>query len=59
MSETGLGKPEAETLMTEAEFDLRVAIVMHRSSADREHALDSLEKHQFVIESAVKSLSGR
>lgn len=59
MSETGLGKPEAEALMTEAEFDLRVAIVMYRSLADRERALDSLEKHQFVIESAVKSLGGR
>jgi N-acetylmuramic acid 6-phosphate etherase len=56
MAETDLDKAAAQTLMTEANDDLRVAIVMYKTKADFETAHKSLVENDFVIEKAVESI---
>ncbi len=56
MSETNLNQTDAQTLMNEANHDLRVAIVMQKGNVSREMAENSLAKNSFVVDSAIKSL---
>ena len=56
MSETNLNETDAQTLMNEANHDLRVAIVMQKGNVSREMAENSLAKNSFVVDSAIKSL---
>jgi len=55
-AETSLDEKSAQILMNEANGDLRVAIVMHKSQADFETAQNSLSENNFVVEKAVASL---
>jgi N-acetylmuramic acid 6-phosphate etherase len=56
MAETGLDEPAAQHLMDEANFDLRVAIVMQSAGVSREKAEKALTENNFVIETAVENL---
>jgi len=56
MSETGLDETSANNLLTEANYDLRVAIVMNKASVSREIAETVLTENNFVIENALSSL---
>lgn len=53
-AETDLNAAEAEKLINQANGDLRVAIVMHKSGAARELAETALQQNQNVIEKAVE-----
>ena len=53
-AETGLGFVEAQKLMLEANGDLRVAIVMNKSSVDREKALSVLEEMDFQLARSIE-----
>jgi N-acetylmuramic acid 6-phosphate etherase len=55
MSETGLDESAAQNLLNEANFDLRVALVMQKAAVSREAAEKALSENNFVIESAVNS----
>ncbi len=57
MSETDLDEAAARNLLTEANDDLRVAIVMHKASVNCQSAEKSLAENDFVIEKAVGQLS--
>jgi N-acetylmuramic acid 6-phosphate etherase len=59
MSETGLDENSARKLMTEAGEDLRIAIVMQSTGADREAAETALTENNFVIESALERLRSK
>lgn len=52
--ETGLDAAAAENLMNSAGGDLRAAIVMHKSGAEREAAERALRETNYVIEKAVE-----
>jgi len=54
MAETGLEEPAAQNLMNEAGDDLRVAIVMQKTSVSREAAENALAENDFVIEKAIE-----
>ena len=56
MAETSLAEEEAQTLMNEANDDLRAAIVMFRADVSNEKALGALTENDFVVEKAVESL---
>jgi N-acetylmuramic acid 6-phosphate etherase len=56
MAETNLDETAARELLNEANDDLRVAIVMQKSSVSSEKAAKALSENNFVIETAVKSL---
>ncbi|HEY8560033.1 MAG TPA: N-acetylmuramic acid 6-phosphate etherase [Pyrinomonadaceae bacterium] len=56
MAETGLDEPAAQDLLSEANYDLRVAIVMRKAGVSREAAEEALNKNNFVIETAVQNL---
>ena len=53
MSETNLNESAASDLMEAANYDLRVAIVMHKASVNRQTAEKSLADNNFVIEKAI------
>jgi N-acetylmuramic acid 6-phosphate etherase len=57
MTETDLDETAAQELLNNANFDLRVAIVMNKAEVSREAAENALKKSDFVIESAIKSLA--
>jgi N-acetylmuramic acid 6-phosphate etherase len=57
MSETGLDETSAQNLLTEANYDLRAAIVMHKAGVSRETAETALAENNFVIEKAIQILS--
>lgn len=57
MSETDLDKASAQTLMSQANEDLRVAIVMHKANASRKTAESALTENDFVIEKATEILA--
>src|SRR5262249_55877076 len=57
MLETDLDEAAANELMTKADGDLRVAIVMHRIGADANEAQTALTENSFVIERAIATLS--
>ena len=56
MSETGLDETSAQNLLNEANYDLRVAIVMQKANVPRDAAENALAENSFVIENALKSL---
>jgi len=56
MAETNLNEAAAQTLLTEASDDLRVAIVMHKTQTNFATARKSLAENNFVIEKAVESI---
>jgi N-acetylmuramic acid 6-phosphate etherase len=56
MAETGLERSEASTVLEEADYDLRVALVMHRAGVERNRAAHALEKSSFVVDEAVEML---
>jgi N-acetylmuramic acid 6-phosphate etherase len=56
MSETGLDENSAKKLLTESNYDLRAAIVMHKAGVSREIAETVLTENDFVIEKALNSL---
>jgi N-acetylmuramic acid 6-phosphate etherase len=56
-SETGLDETAAKDLITQANEDLRVAIVMFRAKVDAETAKNALNENDFVVEKAVNFLS--
>ena len=56
MSETGIQENEATTLMDRADGDLRVALVMGRTGSPATIARHSLEKTEFVVDSAISLL---
>ncbi len=56
MAETALAESEAQTLLDEANGDLRVAIVMQKAEVSREVAEESLIENQQIIEKAIASL---
>lgn len=58
MSETDLDESAAADLMTAANNDLRVAIVMHKADVSREKAEKELSENQNVIEKTIAKLSG-
>ena len=57
MSETNLDETTASDLMTEANDDLRVAIVMHKGDVNRQTAEKSLAENEFVIEKAIERIN--
>lgn len=54
MSETGLDEVSAQNLLTEANYDLRTAIVMNKANVSRETAEQALAANDFVIEKAIE-----
>jgi len=58
ISETNLDETAAREVMSRAEGDLRVAIVMARTGADTDVVKAGLTENNFVIERAVAALSG-
>ncbi len=54
MAETDLDEPSAQNLLTEANNDLRLAIVMKKANVSREIAEKALNENNFVIEKAVE-----
>lgn len=56
MAETLLEEEKARKLMTEANDDLRAAIVMFRADVTREKAMTALSENNFVVEKAIESL---
>ncbi len=57
MSETNLDEATAQNLLNEANDDLRVSIVMHKATVNRETAENSLAENEFVIEKAIEQIS--
>lgn len=58
-AETELDAETAQTLMNQANGDLRVAIVMHKAKVPREQAENALHETQNVIEKAVEFANRR
>jgi len=56
MAETDLDETSAQNLLTEANHDLRVAIVMQKANVSCEVAENALRKNDFVIELAIQNL---
>ena len=57
MSETDLDEISGSDLLTGANNDLRVAIVMHKANVSRATAENSLAKNEFVIEKAIEQIN--
>ena len=57
MAETGLDEDHAAELLSEASGDLRVALVMHRSSVSQAAAEQALKENAFVVDDAVERLT--
>lgn len=56
MAETGLEESAAAVILGDADFDLRVALVMHGASVGRGEAEEALRKSAFVVDDAVEDL---
>jgi N-acetylmuramic acid 6-phosphate etherase len=56
MAETDLDENSAQNLMSEAQHDLRTAIVMNKTGANFETAQKSLMENDFVIEKAIAEI---
>jgi N-acetylmuramic acid 6-phosphate etherase len=56
MAETGLKEHEALRILKEADYDLRVALVMNRAGVGRDKAEGALERSAFVVDDAVETL---
>ncbi len=59
MTETGLDESTAKEIMSKANDDLRVAIVMFKANTDVETASKVLVENDFVIENAVQILTDK
>lgn len=57
IAETDLNESTAQKLMETAGYDLRVALVIYRASADCETAQKALSANDFVVEKAVNQLT--
>lgn len=57
MTELEIEEAAAADLMTQANDDLRVALVMHRTGADQSAAEAALQQTSFVVDGAVENLS--
>lgn len=53
IAETNLAETEAKQLMSNANYDLRVALVMFSAKVNAETAKNALEKTDFVVEKAI------
>jgi N-acetylmuramic acid 6-phosphate etherase len=56
IAETNLDETTAQTLLNQATFDLRIALVMFRANTTREIAENALTANEFVVEKAVEQL---
>jgi len=56
MSETEIDEPHASKLLQETNWDLRVAIVMLRTGANKDAAIIKLNENNFVVDNAVSAL---
>jgi N-acetylmuramic acid 6-phosphate etherase len=56
MAETGLDETAAQNLLRQANYDLRIAIVMQKAEVSREMAEKVLAENNFVIETAIEQL---
>jgi N-acetylmuramic acid 6-phosphate etherase len=56
MAETDLDEKAAQILISNANSDLRVAIVIHKTNVSREVAENALKQNQYVIEKAIESI---
>ena len=56
MSETDLDETSSQELLNEANWDLRVAIVMQKANVKRETAKKALQKNGSIIDRAIKSI---
>jgi N-acetylmuramic acid 6-phosphate etherase len=56
IAETSLDEEKARKLMSEAEDDLRAAIVMFRAGVSNETAMRALEENDYVVEKAIETL---
>lgn len=59
MAETGLDETAAGELIETAGGDLRVALVMHKGSVDRETAESALQRSDHVVERSLELLSAK
>ena len=59
MTETALAEDKSRELLNEANWDLRVALVMFRASADRESATRVLRENDYVVEKSVEFLKNQ
>jgi len=59
MAETGLDESAAQSLMDEANGDLRIALVMFEAGVDHEAAEKALAESNFVVAAAVAQYSAR
>ncbi|MDM7922577.1 MAG: N-acetylmuramic acid 6-phosphate etherase, partial [Pyrinomonadaceae bacterium] len=57
MAETGTSEQAASQLIEAAGGDLRVALVMHKASVDRDTAENALKKSEFVVDKALEELT--
>jgi N-acetylmuramic acid 6-phosphate etherase len=56
MTETGLDEPAALKLLDAAGGDLRVALVMDKSSVDVDKALAVLSDNDYVVQKAIENI---
>jgi N-acetylmuramic acid 6-phosphate etherase len=56
IAETSLDEEKARKLMSEAEDDLRAAIVMFRAGVSNETAMRALEENDYVVVKAIETL---
>ncbi len=56
MSETDLNEKAAQDLMNQTNYDLRVAILMHKTNLDVKNAYKILTENDFVIQKAIESI---
>ncbi len=56
MVETDLDETSSQNLLIEANWDLRVAILMHKTNLDFENANRILAENDFVIQKAIESI---
>lgn len=59
VAETGLDASAAKMLLESAEWDLRIALVMHGAGVSAEAAAKTLLDTNFVVETALQKLTGK
>jgi N-acetylmuramic acid 6-phosphate etherase len=59
VAETGLDEIDASKILKEADYDLRVALVMNRADVGRDEAEVALERSAFVVDDAVEDLKAQ
>ncbi|CAN5401774.1 N-acetylmuramic acid 6-phosphate etherase [soil metagenome] len=58
-AETGLSETSAANLLSQADGDIRAALVMHKAGVDLGTAVAALEENGSVIDNAISNLKGR